>query len=100
MSKRLYIDEYFKRWHLDVARTKELIDGKRHYLEGILALSCYLGAFAAMRYPVLRDREAYVKVVLEYSGLREFYERVDLLFFFQWPRSKLKDHGHYKELKQ
>jgi hypothetical protein len=52
-----------------------------------------------MRYPTLRDGEAYVKVVLEYSGKREFYEQVDLLFFLQWPKSKLKDHGNYKELK-
>jgi len=99
MSKRFYIEEYFKRWHRDVARTKELIDGKRHYLEGVLALSCYLGALGAMRYPTLRDGEAYVKVVLEYSGKRDFYEQVDLLFFLQWPKSKLNDHGSYKELK-
>jgi hypothetical protein len=99
MSKRFYIDEYFKGWNRDVARTKELINGKRHYLEGVLALSCYLGALGAMRYPTLRDGDAYVKVVLEYSGKREFYEQVDLLFFLQWPKSKLKDHGSYKELK-
>lgn len=99
MSKCFYIDEYFKRWHQDVARASELLDGKRHYLEGVLALSCYLGALGAMRYPTLCDGEAYVKVVLEYSGRREFYEQVDLLFFFQWPRSELNGHGSYKELK-
>jgi hypothetical protein len=30
VSKGFYIEEYFKGWNRDVARTKELIDGKRH----------------------------------------------------------------------
>ena len=82
-----------------MARAKELLDGKRYYLEGLLTLSCYVGAFGAMRYPSLKDGEAYVKIVLEYSGKRDFYEQIDLLFLFQWPRSKLRDKGNYKDLK-
>ncbi len=81
MSKAMYLEEYFKRWHRDTARAKELLDGKRHYLEGVLTLGCYLGAFAALRYSSLKDGEAYVKLVLEYSGKRDFYEQIDLLFF-------------------
>ena len=99
MSKRSYIDAYFNRWNRDVARTKELLDGKRHYLEGFLALSCYVGALGSIRYPRSKDGEAYVKIVLEYSGKRDFYEQVDLLFLFQWRRSKLRHNGKYKQLK-
>lgn len=53
-----------------------------------------------MRYGTLRDGEAYVKVVLEYSGERDFFEQIDLLFFYQWPRSKLQNNGNYRGLKQ
>lgn len=98
MSKAKFIEEYFKHWHRDIARAKELLDGQRHYLEGVLTLGCYLGAFAAMRYSSLKDGEAYVKLILEYSGKREFYDQIDLLFLYQWPKSKLQDHGEYKKL--
>lgn len=81
-------------------RASELLSESRYYLEGILILSCYLGAFAAMRYPSLSDREAYIKVVLEYSGKTDFFNQIDLLFFYQWPSSKLRDNGKYKKLKQ
>ena len=29
-----------------------------------------------------------------------FFEKIDLLFFYQWPRSKFRDKGSYKALKQ
>ncbi len=90
------IDEYFKRWHRDIEKARELVSSQRYYLEGLLVLSCYLGAFASVRFPTLRDGEAYVKVVLEYSGKRGFYEQIDLLFFYQQPRSKLRERGNYK----
>ena len=95
-DKTFFIDEYFKQWDRDIAKARELLANPRYYLEGILVLSCYIGALAAMRFPALRDGEAYVKVVLGYSGRRDFYEQVDLLFFYQWPRSKLRDNGIYK----
>lgn len=99
-DKIFFIDEYFKRLEKDLNKAAELLSDPKYYLEGILVLSCYLGAFAASRYPNLRDGEAYVKFVLEYSGKRSFFEQVDLLFFYQWPRSKLRDNGNYKQLKQ
>jgi hypothetical protein len=52
-----------------------------------------------MRFPALHDGEAYVKVVLELSGKRDFFEKIDLLFLYQWPRSKLSDNGTYQQLK-
>jgi hypothetical protein len=99
-DKAFFIDEYFKRWESDLNKAEELLANNRYYLEGILVLSCYLGSFAAMRYGALRDGEAYVKVVLEYSDKRTFFEQIDLLFFYQWSRSKFKENGSYTDLKQ
>lgn len=99
-DKVFFIDEYFKQWEKNLEKANELLENRRYHLEGILVLSCYLGAFAASRFPTFRDREAYVKIVLEYSGNRDFFEKIDLLFFYQWERSKLRDNGNYKALKQ
>jgi len=98
--KILLIDEYFKRWEKDLDKAAELIANNRYHLEGMLVLSCYLGAFAAMRYGNLNDNEAYRKVVLEYSGNRTFFDQIDLLFFYQWPRSKYQGWKNYRKLKQ
>jgi hypothetical protein len=94
-AKEDFVQEYFRRWERDVAKAAELVAQPRYHLEGVLVLSCYLGAFAALRYPALRDGEAYVKIALDYSGKREFFDQIDLLFLYQWPRSKLKDNGNY-----
>jgi len=98
-AKTHFITAYFDKWDRDVNRAAELLESGRFLLEGILTLTCYLGALAALRFPTLRDFEAYPKVVIEYSEARSFFEQVDLLLLYQWPRSKLRDHGHYKELK-
>ncbi len=97
MSDKLFIiNEYFKQWERNLNKANELIENPHYLLEGILVLSCYLGAFAALRFPTLRDGEAYVKILLEYSDNRGFFERIDLLFFYQWALSKLRDKGNYK----
>ena len=94
------IDEYFKSRDRDVKKASELLHSQRYHLEGILVLSCYLGAFASLRFPKInKDGERYVKVVLEYSGKRDFFEKIDLLFLYQWPRSTLCDNGNYTDLK-
>ncbi|OGG01246.1 MAG: hypothetical protein A3F83_14205 [Candidatus Glassbacteria bacterium RIFCSPLOWO2_12_FULL_58_11] len=98
-DKVFLLDEYFKSWDRDVTKAAELLGNQRYHLEGILVLSCYLSAFAAMRFPDLRDREAYINIVNDYSGKRDFYEKIDLLFLYQWPQSKLCDNGRYKKLK-
>ncbi|MGH7489069.1 MAG: hypothetical protein ACREMY_26220, partial [bacterium] len=98
-DKTFLINAYFDKWDRDAKRASELLASGRFLLEGILTLSCYLGALATLRFPSLPDGEAYPKVVLDYSGKRDFFEQIDLLFLYQWPRSKLRDHGHYKELK-
>lgn len=99
-EKLYFIDAYFEKWKRDIDKANELLSNRRYYLEGVLVLSCYLGAFANMRYPKSRDADAYVKIVLNYSRKRDFYEQIDLLFFYRWPKSKLRDHGLYKNLKQ
>lgn len=98
-EKNFFIKAYFEKWDRDVQRTAELLASGRFFLEGILTLSCYLGALATLRFPALYESEAYPKVVLDYSGMRDFFEQIDLLFLYQWPRSKLRDHGHYKTIK-
>lgn len=98
-EKKDIIDAYFENWEKPLDRAVSLIKGKNFYFEGILVLTCYIGAFAAMRYPKLKDGEAYIKIVLEYSGMKEFYERIDLNFMYQWSRSKLRDNGKYKDFK-
>ena len=100
MADKISIDEYFKRWGKDINKASELFTNNHYYLEGLLILSCYIGAFAAIRYRTLLDGEAYVKIVLEYSGKRAFFEQIDLLFFYQWPHSKLRSNGNYKGLTQ
>lgn len=98
-DKAYFIKAYFDKWGRDVDRAAELLDSGRFLLEGILTLACYLGAMASLRFPTLDDSEAYPKLVVEYSGARDFYKQIDLLLLYQWPRSKLRDHGRYKELK-
>jgi hypothetical protein len=101
MSGKLpYIEAYFQRWQDDLVRAGELLHIPRFYLEAWLVLSCYIGAFGAMRFHSMRDGESYVKIIFDYSGKRTFYEQLDLLFLYQWPRSKLRDHGTYKSFTQ
>lgn len=94
-----YVKEYFASWKEDLQRTNQLLSQQTYYLEGILVLSCHVGALGSLRFPTLQDNEAYKRVVLEYSGKRGFYEQIDLLFFLQWPRSELRTHPSYGSLK-
>lgn len=57
-------------------------------------------ALASLRYPSIEDNKAYCWFTLEYSGKRSFYEQIDLLFLYQWPRSKLHDYRPYKSFKE
>lgn len=93
------IRDYFQGWQEDLARAKSLLSDPKYYLEAILVLSCYIGALGSLRYPGEQDNRAYKTVVREYSGKRDFYEQVDLLFFLQWPRSEFQNHGDYLKLK-
>jgi hypothetical protein len=93
------IRDYFEGWQEDLARAKSLLSDPKYYREAILVLSCYIGALGSLRYPGEQDNKAYKTVVREYSGRRDFYEQIDLLFFLQWPRSVFRNHGDYLKLK-
>jgi len=94
-DKTDFIDAYFDKWKQDIERAETLLRDDRFVLEGYLVLVCYLGALASQRFPSLKDNEAYCQFTLEYSGKRAFYEQIDLLFLYQWPRSKFRAHGLY-----
>ncbi len=102
--KKSWIDTYFDSWLKDVERAEELRRSKDYYLEAILVLSCYVGALAAARFPDRGDRDAYIKIINRYSGLKADYNKVDLLFFYQWPRSdyrrsKSRHSAPYRKIK-
>ena len=94
------IRDYSDGWQENLAWVKSLMAVPEYYLEAWLVLSCYVGAFGSLRYPSLRyDNESYKKMVREYSGKRDFYEQIDLLFFLQWPRSEFRTDKKYLKLK-
>ena len=93
------IRDYFEGWQEDLTRTRSLLGDPKYYREAILVLSCYIGALGSLRYPGEQDNKAYKTVVHEYSGKRDFYEQIDLLFFLQWPHSDFRTHGDYLKLK-
>jgi hypothetical protein len=94
-----FIDEYFKKWDENLKRARSLLSRQEFFLEGILVLSCYIGALSRLRYRNEdKDWKAYKQIVLEYSGKRDLYEKIDLLFFYQWPRSLYKDDKEFKKL--
>ena len=97
-EKCVTIKAYFEGWQENLARVKMLRADSKYYLEAILVLSCYIGALGSLRYPGEKDNKAYKRVVREYSGKKDFYEQIDLLFFLQWPRSQSQSHGDYLEL--
>jgi len=98
--KKDYVKAYFEQLEKDLGRAETLLGDTNHYLDAILLLSCHIGSYGSLRYPNLKyDNQSYKRVVLEYSGKREFYEQIDLLFFCQWPRSDFKDNGSYLKLK-
>ena len=99
-DKKFLMKPYFKEWNDSLRRAKLLLEKEDYYLEAVLILSCYIGAFSSLRYPTIDyESERYKKVVQDYSGLRDLYEEIDLLFFYNWPTSDFKNHGEYKKLK-
>lgn len=98
-GKAEIIRDYFDGWRDDLARAEALLGNQTYYLEAILVLSCHVGALGSLRYPGDQDNKAYKSVVREYSGKRDFYDEVALLFFLQWPRSDFRAYGDYLKLK-
>ena len=94
------ISQLFNEWNADVARAQTLLTSEDFFVEGVLVLSCYIGALARLRYPLeTKDWRSYKTIVWEYSGQRAIYENIDLLFFYQWPNSKLANNKAYNGIK-
>lgn len=99
-AKLDFITKYFNSWSQDVERAETLVKSDEYFVEGLLVLSCYIGALAKSRYPQeTRDWKSYKTIVWEYSSLREIFENIDLLFFYQWPNSKLANDTTYRMMK-
>ncbi len=99
-SKRESIRAYFQERKRQLDRANKLIHQSEYLFEGILVLCCHIASYAALRFPRLKqDREAYKQIVLNYSGRRAFYEKIDLLFLYQWPHSVFRSHDVYKRFK-
>jgi len=99
LVKREFIEAYFKSWDEKLERAKTLAYLEDYCYEGVLVLLYHISAFSAMRYPSYEDGVAYKKMLLEYSGMKDLYAQIDLLYLYQWPRSDFKDNGNYKKLK-
>lgn len=99
-SDGLFISAFFDQVYGDILRAIELIDSSKQkfYTDGILLLCCHIASLAKMRYPNKNDRDGYIAIVLEYSGMGWFYEKVDLKLFYQLPNSILKEKVRNKPL--
>jgi len=99
-AKLEMIAKFYEQWGQDVARAETLFNCDDYFFEGLLVLSCYIGALARLRYPQEDDdRKSYKIIVSEYSGQKSIFENIDLLFFYQWPRSTLANEKIYKRIK-
>jgi hypothetical protein len=55
---------------------------------------------ARVRYPQeQKDLKSYKDIVWEYGGKKDLYGNIDLLFFCQWPKSKMANVKIYQKLK-
>ncbi len=99
-AKREFIETYFQERRQQLERAKLLMDQDKYLFEGLLVLCCHIGSYAALRFPNMRsDRKAFKAVVLKYSGKRALYEKIDLLFLYQWERSHFRGENAYKGFK-
>lgn len=94
------LNAYFDQWSNDVNRAEVLLRSEEYFLEGVLVLSCYIGALAQLRFPQTKDWQSYKKIVSRYSGLNDIFENIDLLFFYQWRNNAtVKNEKVYNDLK-
>jgi len=98
-AKKEFIKDYFDERRKRLARARKLIDEEEYFLEGILVLCCHIASFSAARFPAWQDNNGFKEILLRYSGKRGLYQKIDLLFLYQWRRSKFREHGHYVAFK-
>ena len=99
-GKLHFVKEYLTQWQKDLSRAKALLESDEYFVEGLLVLICYIGALARVRYPQEpKDWKSYKTIVWEYGGKKDIYGNIDLLFFCQWPKSKMANSSIYQRLK-
>jgi hypothetical protein len=101
-AKREFIRAYFEERRRQLDRAGKLIRQNEYLFEGVLVLCCHIASYAVLRFPLLSklsDRKAFKEVVLKYSGKRALYEKIDLLFLYQWQRSHFRGEKAYKNFK-
>jgi len=99
-AKLHLVKEYFAQWQNDLSRANALLESDEYFLEGLLVLVCYIGALARVRYPQeQKDWKSYKDIVWEYGGKKNLYANIDLLFFCQWPKSKMANDKIYQRLR-
>ncbi len=89
---------YFEELENAQLRATELYSSNKFHLEGITILMCHIAAISKARYPQFKDWAAFKKLVEHYSGFYDIFENIDLLFFYQWSRSKLANDKEYSKL--
>lgn len=98
-NKKLFLEEFFKSFEESFKRAKSLYSCPKFKLEGVTMLICQIAALASCRYPEESDWKSFKDIIYLYSGKKDIYENIDLLFFYQWPKSILNEHKKYKKLK-
>lgn len=99
-SKSFFIKSYFEGLEKDFKRARRLYCSSTFRLEGITILICQIAAIAKNRYPEDKDWKSFKKIIIEYSGMHDLYENIDLLFFHQWPDSKLASDKKFNKLEK
>jgi hypothetical protein len=98
-AKKEFITAYFEERKKGLVRARKLIGQEEYFLEGILILCCNIASYSALRFPGWQDNERFKETLLRYSGKRSLYEKIDLLFLYQWTRSRFRKHGIYVRFK-
>jgi len=99
-AKKATILAYFQHLRQGLDRAATLLEQQDFLFEAILVVICHIGTYARLRFPrPYPDSKSYKQIVLEYSGQRRLYEKIDLLFLYQWRKSDVSDDKRYKKFK-
>jgi len=98
-DKRLFIEASFERWHKDISKAEKLLNAEEYFLEAIILLSCYVDAFARLRYPNENsDVKAFKRIIRNYSGNADVFNEIDLLFLYCWKNTTISNEAIYRKL--
>ena len=97
-DRSCFIKSFFEGLECDFKRAKRLYYSSVFRLEGMTVLICQIAALARYRYPDEKDWKSFKDIISNYSGKCDIYENIDLLFFYQWPESKLASDKEYHKL--